>query len=434
MLQLFFRKDSIKIILFYRRRNATVREIFRRKNMKKFIAMLLALVMALSLVACGGQGGDASNNDNSASGDKVIKIGIFEPTSGQNAAGGKKEILGIEYANSIKPTVTIGGEEYTVQLITADNASDAAKAPTAAQTLISQGVSVVIGTYGSGCAIAAGDLFKEAQIPAIGTSCTNPQVTLDNDFYFRVSYIDPFQGAVMANFANKEKGSVNCALIIESGDDYSAGFGNYFQKEMERLGGKATVLEFQKGETDFSTIMASVKSAGYDGIFAPVSIETAAMIISQARDAGITCPIMAGDTWDDISIAQRTGDKATDIFFSAFFDADDTTNEAGKAFVEGFKAWVAEDNTRIENNGGTAEAISSVTPCGYDAYMAAVNAIEAAGSTDGVAIRDALVSLNVPGLITGDLSFDENGDAVKTYAVIKTIKDGEIVYYSTYNG
>ena len=402
--------------------------------MKKFIAMLLALVMALSLVACGGQGGDANSNDNSSAGDKVVKIGIFEPTSGQNAAGGKKEILGIEYANSIKPTVTIGGEEYTVQLITADNASDAAKAPTAAQTLISQGVSVVIGTYGSGCAIAAGDLFKDAQIPAIGTSCTNPQVTLDNDFYFRVSYIDPFQGAVMANFANKEKGSVNCALIIESGDDYSAGFGNYFQKEMERLGGKATVLEFQKGETDFSTIMASVKSAGYDGIFAPVSIETAAMIISQARDAGITCPIMAGDTWDDISIAQRTGDKATDIFFSAFFDADDTTNEAGKAFVEGFKAWVAEDNTRIENNGGTAEAISSVTPCGYDAYMAAVSAIEAAGSTDGVAIRDALVSLNVPGLITGDLSFDENGDAVKTYAVIKTIKDGEIVYFSTYNG
>ena len=396
--------------------------------MKKFIAMLLALVMALSLVACGGGDNGQQSGGDSANGDKVVKIGVFEPTSGQNAAGGKKEILGIEYANSIKPTVTINGEEYTVQLVTADNASDAAKAPTAAQTLISQGVSVVIGTYGSGCAIAAGDLFKDAQIPAIGTSCTNPQVTLDNDYYFRVSYIDPFQGAVMANFANKEKGSVNCALIIESGDDYSAGFGNYFQKDMERLGGKATVL------TDFSTIMASVKSENYDGIFAPVSIETAAMIISQARDAGITCPIMAGDTWDDISIAQRTGDKATDVYFSAFFDADDTTNEAGKAFVEGFKAWVAEDNTRIENNGGTADAISSVTPCGYDAYMAAVNAIEAANSTEGPAIRDALASLNVPGLITGDLSFDENGDAVKTYAVIKTIKDGQIVYFSTYNG
>ena len=296
--------------------------------MKKFIALLLALVTALSLVACGSK-------DSGTDGD-VIKVGIFEPTSGQNAAGGKKEILGIEYAHSLKPTVTIGGKEYKIQLITADNASEQAKAPAAAQTLISKGVSVVIGTYGSGCAIAAGKLFESAKIPAIGTSCTNPQVTEGNDYYFRVCYIDPFQGAVMANFANKEKGSKNCALIIESGDDYSAGFGNYFQKEMERLGGKATVLEFQKGEADFSTMMATIKSAGYDGIFAPVSIETAAMIISQARDNGITCPIMAGDTWDDISIAQRTGDKATDIYFSAFFDAADESNAEGKKFVEGF--------------------------------------------------------------------------------------------------
>ena len=396
--------------------------------MKKFIALLLALITALSLVACGSK-----DNGGSTDGD-TVKVGIFEPTSGQNGAGGKKEILGIEYANSIKPTVTINGKEYKVELVTADNASDASKAPAAAQTLISKGVSVVIGTYGSGCAIAAGDLFKSAKVPAIGTSCTNPNVTLGNDYYFRISYIDPFQGAVMANFAHKEKGSVNCALIIESGDDYSAGFGNYFQKEMERLGGKATVLEFQKGEADFSTMMATIKSAGYDGIFAPVSIETAAMIISQARDSGVTCPIMAGDTWDDISIAQRTGDKATDIFFSAFFDADDTSNEAGKAFVDGFKAWVAADKTRIENNGGTADAISSVTPCGYDAYMAAVHAIEAANSTVGSDIQAALTTLQVPGLVTGDLSFDENGDAVKTYAVIKTIKDGQIVYYSTYNG
>ena len=401
--------------------------------MKKFLAMMLALVMALSLVACGEQG-DSQKGDDSASGDKVVKIGVFEPTSGQNGGGGKKEILGIEYAHSLKPTVTINGEEYSVQLVYADNASDQAKAPTAAQTLISQGVSVVIGTYGSACAIAAGPLFESAKIPAIGTSCTNPQVTAGNDYYFRVRYIDPFQGAVMANFAFNEKGSSNCALIIESGDDYSAGFGNYFRQEMERLGGKATTLEFQKGEADFSTIMASIKSEGYDGIFAPVSIETAAMIISQARDAGITCPIMAGDTWDDISIAQRTGSKATDIYFSAFFDAADTTNEAGKAFVDGFTKWVAEDATRVENNGGVSDVISSVTPCGYDAYMAAVGAIEAAQSTDGATIRDALATLEISGLITGDLKFDENGDAIKNYAVIKTIENGEIVYFSTFNG
>lgn len=103
--------------------------------MKKFLAMMLALVMALSLVACGEQG-DSQKGDDSASGDKVVKIGVFEPTSGQNGGGGKKEILGIEYAHSLKPTVTINGEEYSVQLVYADNASDQAKAPTAAQTLI----------------------------------------------------------------------------------------------------------------------------------------------------------------------------------------------------------------------------------------------------------------------------------------------------------
>ena len=400
--------------------------------MKKVIAMLLAVVMLFALCACGSTNSDPKNE--ASSGNKVGKIGVFEPTSGQNAAGGKKEILGIEYAHSLYPTIEINGETYDIELVYADNGSTAEKAPSAAQLLISNGVSVVIGTYGSGCAIAAGDLFASAKLPAIGTSCTNPQVTLDNDYYFRVSYIDPFQGAVMANFANKEKGSVNCALIIESGDDYSAGFGNYFQKEMERLGGKASVLEFQKGETDFSTIMANIKAEGYDGIFAPVSIETAPLIINQARENGVDCQIMAGDTWDDISIAERAGENANGVFFSAFFDASDTSNEAGVEFVKGFREYVAADSTRIENNGGTSEAISSVTPCGYDAYMAAYNALLKAQSLDGEAIRDALAGLEVEGLVTGDLKFDENGDAIKNYVAIKTFKDGEIVFSDSYVG
>ena len=401
--------------------------------MKKFLAMILALVMALSLVACGSKDNGQQPSDGDASGDKVVKIGIFEPTSGQNGAGGKKEILGIEYANTIKPTVTINGEEYTVQLITADNASDASKAPTAAQTLISQGVSVVIGTYGSACAIAAGDLFKDAKIPAIGTSCTNPQVTLGNDYYFRIAYIDPFQGAVMASYALKN-GCKNCVVIVEAGDDYSAGFGNYFSEAMIAGGAKCSTVTFQSGETDFSTIMANIKAEGYDGIFAPVSIETAPLIINQARENGVDCQIMAGDTWDDISIAERAGENANGVFFSAFFDASDTSNEAGVEFVKGFREYVAADSTRIENSGGTSEAISSVTPCGYDAYMAAYNALLKAQSLDGEAIRDALAGLEVEGLVTGDLKFDENGDAIKNYVAIKTFKDGEIVFSDSYVG
>ena len=400
--------------------------------MKKVIALVLALVMVFALCACGSS--DSASSTKAASSDeKVIKIGVFEPTSGQNAAGGKKEILGIEYAHSLNPTIDINGETYNIELVYADNASDAAKAPSAAQLLISNNVSVVIGTYGSGCAIAAGDLFAEAKIPAIGTSCTNPQVTLGNDYYFRIAYIDPFQGAVMASYALKN-GCKNCVVIVEAGDDYSAGFGNYFSEAMVNGGASCDTVTFQTGETDFSTIMANIKSKGYDGIFAPVSIETAPLIINQAREAGVECQIMAGDTWDDISIAERAGANANGVFFSAFFDASDTSNEAGVEFNKGILEWIAADPTRLENNGGTADAISSVTPCGYDAYMAAYNAIIAAQSTDGEAIRDALASLEVSGLVTGDLKFDENGDAIKNYVAIKTFKDGQIVFSDSYTG
>jgi len=400
--------------------------------MKKFIALVLALVMVFALCACGSS--DSASSTKAASSDeKVVKIGVFEPTSGQNAAGGKKEILGIEYAHSLNPTIDINGETYNIELVYADNASDAAKAPSAAQLLISNNVSVVIGTYGSGCAIAAGDLFAEAKIPAIGTSCTNPQVTLGNDYYFRIAYIDPFQGAVMASYALKN-GCKNCVVIVEAGDDYSAGFGNYFSEAMVNGGASCDTVTFQTGETDFSTIMANIKSKDYDGIFAPVSIETAPLIINQAREAGVDCQIMAGDTWDDISIAERAGANANGVFFSAFFDASDTSNEAGVEFNKGILEWIAADATRTENNGGAADAISSVTPCGYDAYMAAYNAILAAQSTDGEAIRDALASLEVKGLVTGDLKFDENGDAIKNYVAIKTFQDGKIVFSDAYTG
>lgn len=393
--------------------------------MKKILAIALVLVLALSMCACGGS--------KAASDEDVVYIGVFEPTSGQNAAGGKKEILGIEYAHSLYPTVEINGKEYKIELVYADNASAAEKAPSAAQLLISKNVSVVLGTYGSGCAIAAGDLFAKAEIPAIGTSCTNPNVTLGNDYYFRVCYIDPFQGAVMASYALKQ-GCKNCVVIVEAGDDYSAGFGNYFSNAMIEGGAACNTVSFQTGETDFSTIMANIKAEGYDGIFAPVSIETAPLIISQAREAGIDCQIMAGDTWDDISIAERAGEAANGVFFSCFFDSSDESNAAGVEFSKGFLEWVAADSTRVENNGGNATAISSVTPCGYDAYMAAYNAIKAAGSVKGADVRNALAELKVDGLVTGSLQFDENGDAIKNYVAIKTFQDGEIVFSDAYVG
>ena len=126
--------------------------------MKKLIALLLAVMLLVPAFALA---------------DNVIKIGVFEPSTGDNGAGGKQEILGIEYANSLAPTVTIGGEEYTVELVIEDNQSLTDKAISAAQSLVSKDVAVVLGSYGSGVSMAGGDVFAEAGVPAIGVSCTN---------------------------------------------------------------------------------------------------------------------------------------------------------------------------------------------------------------------------------------------------------------------
>ena len=163
--------------------------------MKKKVALLLTLVMIFSLFAVGC----GSNDDAEYAG--TVKIGVFEPASGDNGAGGKQETLGIQYANKVQPTVDINGETYKVELVTADNESDTNKGISAAQTLVSSGVSMVLGTYGSAVAIAAGKVFKEAGMPALGITCTNPQVTEGNPVYFRICFLDPFQGTVLANFA-----------------------------------------------------------------------------------------------------------------------------------------------------------------------------------------------------------------------------------------
>ena len=168
--------------------------------------------------------------------------------------------------------------------------------------------------------------------------------------------------------------------------------------------------------------MASLASQGIEAIFAPTSIETAPFIIKQAREAGINGCILASDTWDDVSIIQRVveaGASIDGVYFSTFFIEGDDTNPAANAFAEGFKAWLKEDSARLTDN-SNSEEISAVTACGYDAYMAIYYALEKAQSTDGATLRDALAALDVPGLVTGDLKFDENGDAIKSYAIIKT--------------
>lgn len=382
-------------------------------KIRKFISVAIAAcLVAGSIAGCGGKKAE----------DKVIKIGVFEPTTGENGGGGFQEVLGIRYANQIHPTVTIGGEEYKVELVEVDNKSDKTEAVNAAQKLVSEKVSVVLGSYGSGVSIAAGQIFADAKIPAIGCSCTNPQVTEGNDFYFRVCFIDPFQGTVMANYAF-QNGAKSAAVITQLGDDYSSGLGSFFKDAFAGLGGNIVSEEqFQTNQTDFKAILTNIKAANPDIIFAPSSITTAPLIIKQARELGITATIAAGDTWENSTIIENAGADSEGVVLSTFFDEAEPANDEAAAFIEGFKKYLTDNKQE--------EIIPAVSALGYDSYLAAIKAIEDAGSTDTAAIRDALKGIQING-VTGSITFNETGDANKDIAFIKTIKDGKFQFLTT---
>lgn len=408
---------------------------------KKVVSLMLCTALTAALAAGCGDSGSADDNaasgngaasgneasteegeaaDGAASGGSVIKVGVFEPQTGENGGGGLQEVYGIRYANQERPTVTVGGTEYTIELVEADNKSDKTEAVTAAQTLVSADVVGVLGSYGSGVSIAAGEIFKEAQIPAIGCSCTNPQVTEGNDYYFRVCFLDPFQGTVMANFA-KEEGAKTAAVITQLGDDYSSGLGSFFKNAFNSFGEVVAEEQFQTNQTDFKASLTNIKNANPDVIFAPSSIATAPLIIKQARELGITCPIMAGDTWENATIIENVGKYTQDIFLSTFFD-EDGVDEAGAAFITGFKEYLTSN--------GQSDIIPAVSALGYDAYNTLIDAIEAADSVDPAAICTALATIETTG-VTGAISFDANGDANKDMAFIKTVEDGGFKFLKT---
>lgn len=371
--------------------------------MKKFLALVLAMLMVFSLCACG---------DGGESGEKVVKIGVFEPITGQNGAGGKQEVLGMQYANAQNPTVEIGGETYKVELVIADNESTTDKAASAASQLVAQGVSIVLGTYGSNVAIAGSNTFKEAGIPALGVTCTNPQVTEGNSHYFRICFLDPFQGTVHANFAKEQLKADTIYCLGELGNDYDQGLINYCKKAAEKLGIKVITESFPKDNSDFTSYLNNAKKAGAQAIFAPCSIQYAQLIVEQSAAQGIDIPLLGSDTWDNNTIVGATKGKDVQVYVSTFYQ-----EGANPDFEKGIKEWINGDAKNLENNGGN-DMLSAVTIMGYDAYMVAIEALKAAGSTDPAAVMAALPNVTYTG-ISGSIAFNEIGDAIRDSAVIK---------------
>jgi len=380
--------------------------------MKKILALLLSSALLLALMAgCGAEKTDPA----AAATDKVVRIGVFEPSTGKNGPGGKQETLGIQYANSLTPTVEIAGETYKVELLYADNASADDKAPTAAQQLISKDVSIVLGSFGSSVCIAASDNFKNAGVPAIGVSCTNPQVTQGNTHYFRICFLDPFQGTVLAKFAVDKFQAKTAYCLAELGNDYDVGLTNYFQKAFEAGGGKVVTETYPEGTTDFSAYLTNAKNANADIIFAPCSTNNATQIIDQSSAQGVSIPLMAGDTWDSNVVVDMAKGKDVQVYVSTFYQEGGNTD-----FDSGFKTFVNSDAKNLANNGGN-DMIAAVSAMGFDAYYVALEAMKAAGSIDSKLINDALWKVTYDG-VSGAISFDTvNGDAIRNTAYIKSV-------------
>ena len=375
--------------------------------------------MIFALCACGSQpaassSAPAANSGSSdASGNPVVKIGVFEPASGDSASGGKKEMLGMQFANAETPTVDIGGTTYDVQLVFADNGSSTDKAPSAASQLVSEGVALVLGSYGSGVSMAGGPKFDEAGIAAIGVTCTNPNVTAGNDYYFRICFLDDFQADVLANFAMDKFDAKVAYCLGENGNEYDQGLIAFFTRVFEAAGGKVIADSFPTNNSDFNSYLNKAKSEGADVIFTPVSIAYATQIISQAASLGIEAPILGSDTLDDNMVLDAAKGTDVKLYVSTFYQ------EGGSAaFDDGFKAYINGNSAALDSNGGN-DTISAVSAMGYDAYYVALEALKAAGSADPAAIKAALPGVTYEG-VSGAIAFNDIGDAIRDTAYIKT--------------
>ena len=380
--------------------------------MKRIISVLMLLMLVIGLFS-------GCSQEKQTSAEQVIKIGVFEPFSGKHSYGGKQEVLGIAYANYVQPTVTINGTTYKVELVVADNESSKEKAPTAAAFLVEHDVSVVLGSHGSDESMAGSSVFEAAGIPVVGATCTNPAVTASNEHYFRICWLDTFQGSALANFAAEHLnvGTVYC--LAEREDNYSAGLCTYFIEAYSALGGSIIYETYPAGTTDFTPYIRAAQRVGAEVFFAPVSTESAVWIIAQAGEEGLNMPILAGDTWDSNVVAAAGRNAKLDIYVTTFFD-ENVEDEAGKAFVSGFQQYISEEESRLKHNGGNT-MVSAVSAMGYDAYFTVLEALKNAKSAEPEAIQEALWKTTHSG-VAGDVVFDTvNGDAIRNNAFIKKV-------------
>lgn len=395
---------------------------------KSWLAAATALVLAVApLAGCGEkkeEGGSAATPAGSAD---TIKIGAnFELTGGQ-ASFGNSSMKGLKLA--VKEINEAGGVlGKQLELIQADNASKSEEATRAAQKLISNDkVVALIGPVTSTNTLGAVPIAQEKKVPLITTSATNPKVTVDertgevNEYVFRVCFIDPFQGKVAADFASKELNLTKAAIYLDSSSDYSKGLQKFFKETFIANGGTIVAEEsYQQKDTDFKAVLTRIKEKNPELIYVPGYYEEVGKIVKQAREMGITVPMIGGDGWDSPQLLEIAGKEAlNNTFISNHYAKDDTAEEV-QALVEAFQK---------EYNGDEPDALGAL---GYDAVYMLVDAINRAGSAEPEKIKDALAATKDLKLATGIVTLNETHDPVKS-AVVLEIKDGVQVFKAKVN-
>ena len=344
-----------------------------------------------------------------------IKIGVYLPLTGQNAFGGQLELEGVRLAHKEMPTV-LG---RPVELIVVDNKSDKVEAANAVMRLTAkEKVTGIIGTYGSSLALAGGEVAEKAKTPVIGTSCTNPLVTKDKKYYFRASFIDPFQGAGAATYAIKTLGAKRAAILKDVANDYAVGLASFFDTSFKKMGGEVVqVSNYSSGDQDFTPQLAQIIAKKPDVLLIPAYFAEGAIIMKQARELGATFRIMGGDAMDNPETV-KIGGKAVEGFLHTTFPYDvsmPNMNPAAKKFTENWKQSFPHKEPNVN------------AALGYTTYMMFMKAIETAGNDDREAITKALAELKDFPAVTGILTINKTHDAEMPVGIIE-IKDGKRVY------
>ena len=347
-----------------------------------------------------------------------IKIGEYASLTGKEAGFGQTSHQGVVLAvEEINAAGGVLGRPR--QLVYEDNQTKSGESATVVKKLISRDkVVALIGEVSSGRSLEAAPIAQQARIPMIAPAATNPKVTQTGNYIFRVCFIDPFQGTVMAKFAKEDLKAKKVAILSSVSNAYSLGLAKFF-KETFTAGGGAVVAEknFSEGDKDFRAQLTAVKAAGVDAVFVPGYYTESALIVRQARDLGLTMPFFGGDGWEDEQLLKIGGEALDGCYYSTHFSAENTDPVVAE-FAKKYKTrW----------NGEIPGAFSAL---GYDAVYVLADAIKRAGTTDGKALRDALAATkDFPG-VSGVTTIDKDRNASKAATII-ALKGGKAQFFKT---